>query len=78
LCHTFKSTEHNRVEEEHTELTAESTVSVLKKSLGKLSNAYFVAYMSNPCHIEMILSEREAPIPKAAGGEKVNKKKATA
>jgi hypothetical protein len=27
---------------------------------------YFIAYMSNPCHIEIILSEKEAPVKKAA------------
>ena len=36
------------------------------------------AFMSSPCHIELILTEREAPVKKAEGGKKVSKKNATA
>lgn len=36
---------------------------------------YFTAYMSSPCHIEVVLTEKEDVVSKAGGDEEPMKKK---
>lgn len=68
-------------EDEHTEHTAELTVSnkyLIDIVMVSHLFIYCLAYMSSPCHVEMILSEREQVVQRTEDEvevKKVSKKK---
>lgn len=80
MLYTFlisKSIKHRNKDAEHTEPTEESTVWLKYWDFRfnwLLSFAWFywwcvlTAYMSSPCHIELILSEKEEPVKKEVFG----------
>ena len=48
------------------------------RSFSYLEHFFFIAYMSSPCHVEMILAEKEQVVPRAEEEvevKKVSKKK---
>lgn len=69
---TSRSTRHRSSAAALTVLTVASTVRFRLVALAFLT---LPAYMSSPCHIEMIFEEKDVPVPKAKDASAPAKKK---
>lgn len=70
LFHTFKSTKHQSKDDEHTVLMVEYVFDILQWFQTQHYQLTYVLqinpYMSNPCHIEVVVTEADETVAKAS------------